>query len=92
MPIDQLPSAASISDVLAHFVGYAILGILAIASGLPRVNALVVVFSFGVLLEIIQGISGYRYFEVKDIVVNFFGALTGIIVAIYLTRAQSRWS
>ena len=32
-PLSELSSAASISDVLSHFIGYAVLGALAIASG-----------------------------------------------------------
>lgn len=78
IPIDQIPSASRVPDVVTHFFGYAILGFLSIASGLRWRTGLVVVFTLGVLLEILQGLFGYRYFEIKDIVVNGLGAAAGV--------------
>lgn len=86
MPLSELPSAASVSDVLSHFIGYLILGALAVISGLRPALAFVFLFTFGALLEFIQGASGYRFFELKDIVLNALGLVTGITTTVLIKR------
>lgn len=78
IPIDQIPSASRVPDVVTHFFGYAILGFLSIASGLHWRTGFIVVFTLGVLLELVQGLLGYRFFEIKDIVVNGLGTAVGV--------------
>lgn len=83
-PVAELPSVTSFPDIYAHFAGYTILGFLAMASGLPRSVAFVTLVVLGTSLEIIQGFSGYRFFELKDIAVNAVGTLAGILLAVFL--------
>lgn len=78
IPIDYIPSATRFSDLVLHFLGYAVLGFLAVASGLHWRTGFIVVFTLGVLLELVQGLLGYRFFEIKDIVVNGLGTAVGI--------------
>ena len=85
-PLSGLHSAASIPDVLSHFIGYAGLGALAIASGLRPLTAFFLLVVFGALLEIVQGASGHRFFEFKDIAVNALGLIAGITLVVFLRR------
>lgn len=85
-PLSELPSAASISDILSHFIGYAGLGALAITSGLRPLTAFFLLVAFGALLEIVQGASGHRFFEFKDIAVNALGLIAGITLVDFLRR------
>lgn len=78
IPIEYIPSGTRISDSILHFVGYAVLGFLSVASGLRPRTGFTVVFIFGIVLELIQGLFGYRYFEIKDIVINGLGAVVGV--------------
>ncbi len=87
MPLSELPSAASMSDVASHFIGYAVLGALAIASGFRPFIAFSLLIILGTSLEVLQGISGYRYFEFKDIALNSLGLVTGIAAALFINRA-----
>lgn len=82
LPPDDIPSAFAFSDWLMHGLGYAVLGFLAVASGLRWVIALVLVTAFGILLEIAQGIAGYRSFEFTDMVADAAGAAVGVLVAV----------
>jgi hypothetical protein len=85
-PLSELPSAASISDVLSHFIGYAFLGALAIASGFRPLIPFFLLVAFGTLLEVVQGASGYRFFEFKDIAVNALGLIAGIASVVLARR------
>lgn len=80
IPIDEIPAANRISDSAMHFIGYAVLGFLSVASGLRWQAGSAVVFALGVVLELIQGLVGYRYFEIKDIVVNGLGTVVGVLL------------
>jgi VanZ family protein len=87
MPLSELPSVASMSDVVSHFSGYAVLGALAIASGFRPFIAFFLLIVLGTSLEVLQGVSGYRYFEFKDIAANTLGLVTGIAAAVFAIRA-----
>lgn len=84
----DLPSAFLISDVLSHGLGYAALGALAVLSGLRPMWAVLVAGSYGFLLEIAQGLVGYRTFEWKDVVVNIAGALVGATITNWSFRLR----
>ena len=86
VPITELPPNASISDVLSHFIGYAGLGALAIASGFRPLTAFFLLVALGALLEIIQGASGVRLFEFKDIAMNALGLIAGIASVVFARR------
>ena len=86
VPVSELPPTASISDVLSHFIGYAVLGAFAIASGLRPLTAFLLLVAFGALLEVVQGASGYRFFEFKDIAMNALGLIAGIASVVLARR------
>ncbi len=86
VPVSELPSTASISDVLSHFIGYAVLGALAIASGFRPLTAFFSLVAFGALLEVVQGASGVRFFEFKDIAMNALGLFAGIASVVFVRR------
>jgi hypothetical protein len=81
LPPDEIPGPLSGSDWLMHGLGYALLGFLAVASGLRWPMAWGCALALGVLIEIAQGAVGYRSFEVRDIVADGVGAGVGVLVA-----------
>ena len=60
-----------------HALGYAILGALAVASGLRWPSAVLLAVGIGLLLEIAQRISGYRSFEWGDLAADAVGCPAG---------------
>jgi VanZ family protein len=79
---ESLPGeVALVSDKVLHFVGYAVLGALAIASGLRAIVAVAALLAFGLLLEVAQLVSGYRSFEWADLAADGAGAVIGILAA-----------
>jgi VanZ family protein len=81
LPPDDLPDAFGLSDKLLHFAGYAVLGVLGVLSGLRWPIAAVVALGWGLLLEVAQGLLGYRSFEWWDVVADGLGALLGAVIA-----------
>ena len=71
------------SDKTLHFITYGILSAffttLVQASRSLWLVAVGLVL-FGILLEILQGLTGYRYFEVMDMLANSLGVLTGLLL------------
>lgn len=82
MPNPPEPFSFSYVDKWEHSMAYAALSVwfcqLYLASRLRVVVALVVM---GVAIEILQGLSGYRYFEYADIAANSTGVLLGLVWA-----------
>ncbi len=68
------------SDKVLHALGYAILGALAVASGLRWMSAVALVVGIGLLLEVAQLMTGYRSFEWADLAADAAGAALGAIV------------
>lgn len=67
------------NDKLGHFSAYLML-MLWFAQPYPRPRHLwigVRLVALGILIEILQWLSGYRYFELADISANTLGVLTG---------------
>ncbi len=94
LPPDDLPTAFGLSDKVLHLLGYALLGALAVLSGLRLPLALVAVIGLGLVLELAQGLLGYRSFEWLDLVADGVGAAAGAVVAARivteLRKRQSR--
>jgi VanZ family protein len=67
-------------DKLAHFVAYGSLsfwfGMIFVGRG-PQLVIAVAFAALGVALEFLQGLTGYRSFEVADMVANAVGAGLG---------------
>ena len=88
LPPSDLPSGFGLYDKLVHGIGYGVLAALALASGLRWPAALASVIGLGVVLEIAQGLLGYRSFEWMDVVADAIGA--GIAVLL-LHRPVAHW-
>jgi VanZ family protein len=90
LPPDDLPQDLGVSDKAAHALAYAALGVLAVLSGLRWLPAIVVVVAFGLVVEIAQGVSGYRSFEWADLLADAVGAAVGAAVASPVVRRVTR--
>ena len=88
LPPEDLPQDVAVSDKAAHALAYAGLGALAVHSSLRWPTAIVVVVAFGLLVEIAQGISGYRSFEWADLLADAVGAAVGAGIASPLVRRR----
>lgn len=67
------------NDKVGHFIAYLVL-MLWFAQLYPRPRHLWIGFrlvALGIFIEILQWLSGYRYFELADIGANMLGVLTG---------------
>lgn len=72
------------ADKLEHGFAYALLSLwfCQIYQQLrQRVVVIVALIGLGVVMEIMQGWSGYRYFEYADMLANSLGALCGMLLA-----------
>ena len=89
IPADKIPNIAAlnfISDKLLHsliFFNIAILGLLSNFK-LSKLMLLTLIFSFGLIIEIIHFYHPYRYFEFADLMAN----LSGIFVALLIYKKK----
>ena len=86
LPPDDLPGGFGLSDKVLHLAGYAVLGALAVVSGLRWPVAVTVVVGFGLVLEFVQGALGYRSFEWADLLADAAGAGLGVAAASAVLR------
>lgn len=86
LPPDDLPSGLGLSDKALHLIGYAVLGALAVVSGLRWPLAIAAVVGFGLALEVVQGVLGYRSFEWADLIADGAGAALGAAAATAVLR------
>jgi VanZ family protein len=87
-------------DKFMHAGAYGVMGLLGydtvirIWSSLEGIKAGAIVFVlctlFGALIELFQGMTGYRVFSYGDMVANGVGALIGVIIAAYLGLERGR--
>jgi len=80
LPPEDIPPTLGLSDKVLHLLGYAVLGVLAVLSGLRWPVALAAVIGLGSVLEMVQGLLGYRSFEWLDLVADAIGAAAGVLV------------
>jgi VanZ family protein len=92
LPPDQIPSGPAVSDKVLHSLGYALLGALAVASGLRWLPAVALVVGIGLVLEVAQHITGYRTFEWADLAADAAGAALGATVMSLLVGWSTRRS
>jgi len=85
-PIPPQPLTFEYSDKLEHTLAYLFLmGWFAVVyRGRRRIASAAGLVTMGVLIEILQGLSGYRYFEYADMLANSAGVL--IVWGIAQTR------
>ena len=89
LPPEQIPSGPAMSDKAVHAFGYAVLGALAVISGLRWVAAVGLAAGIGLLLEVAQRISGYRRFEWADLAADAAGAALGALLATWAARRSA---
>ena len=78
------PLSFSQSDKLEHCFAYASLSLWFCQLFLQdrqRITVIVALVTLGVVIEILQGLSGYRYFEYADMLANSVGVLLGFLLA-----------
>lgn len=80
LPPDDLPSGFGVYDKALHALGYAALGVLAVLSGIRWPWAILAVVAFGLVLEVAQGVVGYRSFEWADLAADALGAVAGALI------------
>jgi VanZ family protein len=83
MPIERLPRVGG-GDKLHHFVAYAACGFwwcMLAATWRARIGWIVGLALMGVVIELLQGASGFRHFELADMVANATGAVIGGVLA-----------
>jgi VanZ family protein len=90
LPPEDLPHDVAVSDKAVHALAYALLGALAVLSGFRWLPAIAGVVAFGLLVEVAQGISGYRSFEWADLLADALGAAVGAGVAVAVARWRRR--
>lgn len=81
MPV---PPSVPGGDKLHHWVAYAgctLWWCLALTTWRQRGVAMLSLVAMGAVIEVLQGLSGYRYFELADIAANAGGVLCGGMVA-----------
>ena len=92
-PIDRVPGPTNLSDKLLHLIAYATLGVTAaLAQRRPRIiMTIAALTAFGLLIEILQGRTGYRSFDLQDLLADAIGAAFGVLlVATILEFAERR--
>ena len=77
------PPGAGVSDKLLHFSAYA--GLSVGFSTLVRFNrqllwVVIGLISYGVLIEFLQGMTGYRFMEAYDVLANSAGVFCGLLI------------
>lgn len=76
-PIPPQPLTFDYSDKLEHTLAYLFLmsWFAVVYCGKRRIVSAVGLMTMGVLVEVLQGLSGYRYFEFADMIANSSGVL-----------------
>lgn len=80
----ELSLPFSNADKLEHGFAYASLSLWfcqIYLHGRQRAVVAVALIAFGITLEFLQGMSGYRIFELADMLANSLGVLTGFLLA-----------
>jgi VanZ family protein len=90
VPGHALPSS-QISDKVEHFLTYAALGLIGVATarnGHRATCTILGIIAFGAVIEVLQMFSPGRYAEIGDALANAAGALIGGAIAIALRRRR----
>ena len=84
MPNPPEPLSFSDADKLEHGLAYASLSLWfcqIYRQARQRVVVIAALVILGITLEFLQGYSGYRMFDIADMVANSFGVLLGFLLA-----------
>lgn len=85
MPHPPEPLSFKNADKLEHAVSYAVLSLWFCQlywSAKSRAVVIVALLGLGVALEFVQGWSGYRSFDVLDMLANSAGVVLGVLLAL----------
>jgi len=77
------PPGADINDKLLHFSAYTGLsaGFSTLVHSHRQLSGVAVgLIGFGILIEILQGLTGYRFMEALDVLANSVGVLCGLLI------------
>jgi len=78
LPVDH--PDFSPNDKVNHFIAYCVLMVLGFLAHRQPVRTALKVVLFGVLIEVLQGLTGYRLFSVLDMAANGSGVLAGYLL------------
>ncbi|MDD5057748.1 MAG: VanZ family protein [Sideroxydans sp.] len=78
-PMPPQPFTFNFADKLEHGLAYALLALwfCQIYAGKARLRLLLLLVAMGVLIEYLQRMTGYRYFEYADMLANATGVMFG---------------
>lgn len=84
------------SDKLHHFLSYAVLAwwcVLAfqIQTSRKLLILIVLLVCYGACIELLQGLSGYRFAEWYDLLANTMGVFIGTLFAFYVMKGFLSW-
>jgi VanZ family protein len=93
VPASSIPNIAALSfitDKGIHFLIFVYLSYLGLSCNfrIQKNELLVSIFSFGLIIEIINFYHPYRYFEIFDLIANLCGIL--LAIAIYQKKDELR--
>lgn len=87
-PVDQQPSI-HIWDKAAHtlaYIGFSGLSCICTINRSNYYGALLAFFFYGILIEIIQGVIGYRSFSYLDMFANSTGIILGLLITLFINH------
>jgi hypothetical protein len=80
-------------DKLLHGITFAVLFLLSRQS-LPAGASLWLIYpglmGYGILMEVLQGLTGYRYMEGMDLLADLLGLMVGHLVVLSIRKAQRK--
>jgi len=93
LPTEHLPKG---NDKLHHLVSYAVLAWWFVLAFRPKSYSKTFILAlkliaFGGIIEILQGLSGYRFAEWQDLLANSIGIFMGCFIALKLSFNLLTW-
>ena len=80
-----------LGDKVSHGLAYAVLMYCFARAEVERMSAAIWLMILGLTLEVLQGISGYRYAEALDMLADAAGIAVGWVVAELWPRVSARF-
>jgi VanZ family protein len=89
-PAPYLPPVFEWWDKLQHAIAFGTLAVLAVLAypGVSKVRMGLLLISHGVVIEVLQYFSGYRYGDWQDALADGVGVLLGLGMAAWLMREE----
>lgn len=80
-------------DKLVHGITFAVLFLLSkqsLSAGAPLWLIYPGLMSYGLLMEVLQGLTGYRHMEGMDLLADLLGLLAGHLIVLSIRKAQCK--